>query len=80
VSDDGVDSRQPTLALKGSDIAIGYQTPAGPISKSLNALSLIEAVSNLMDSPIPPGNAPAPPPNPNPGGGDDPSPPFVFHH
>jgi hypothetical protein len=79
VSDDGVDSRQPTLSLKGSDVTIGYQTPAGPISKSLSALSLVEAATNLMDSPIPPGHTPTSPPNPG-GGGDDPSPPFVFHH
>jgi hypothetical protein len=80
ISDDGVDSRQPTLALKGSDIAIGFQTPMGPVSKSFSALSLIEAISNLMDSPIPPGSAPAPPANPGGGGTDDPPAPYVFHH
>lgn len=79
VSDDGVDSRQPTLSLKGNDITIGFQTPAGPISRSLSQLSLVEALSNLMDSPIPPGNTPTTPPSP-PGGGDEPPAPFVFHH
>jgi hypothetical protein len=79
VSDTGVDSRQPTLALKGSEVTIGFRTPAGPMTKSLSALSLIEAISNLMDSPIPPGNTPTSPP-PTPGGTDDPPPPLVFHH
>jgi hypothetical protein len=49
------------------------------MTKSLSALSLIEAISNLMDSPIPPGNTPTSPP-PTPGGTDDPPPPLVFHH
>ena len=79
ISDDGVDSRQPTLALKGGDVTVGFQTPAGPVSKSLSALSLVEAASQLMDSPIPPGATPVPPPG-GPGGSDDPPLPFVFHH
>jgi len=80
VSDDGVDSRQPTLSLKNGDVTIGFQTPQGPVAKSLSALSLVEAVSNLMDSPIPPGSAPTQPPPGQGSTGDDPPAPFVFHH
>ncbi len=68
VSDPSVDSRGPSIAVRGTTAAITYQTPSGPATRSFESLLLIDSAASLMDNPIPPLNAP-----PVPGGGGTPS-------
>jgi len=65
VSDQSVDSRAPSITVRGTTAVITYQTPDGPASRSFETLLLIDSAASLMDNPIPPLNAP-----PAPGGGD----------
>lgn len=71
LSDADVDSSGPSAILQGDDVRITYQTPAGPVTRTMSTAFLAESGINLMDSPIPPGYAPVPPPS-NPGGGEEP--------
>jgi len=67
LSDADVDSSGPSVILQGDDVRITYQTPAGPVTRTMSTAYLAECGINLMDSPIPPGYGPLPPPS-NPGG------------
>ena len=64
LSENGVDSRTPTAVLNGTDVKIGFTTPAGVVTRTLATGFLAESAFNLMDSPIPPGYMPVPPPPP----------------
>jgi hypothetical protein len=69
LSEPRTDSRKPSVTLLGTDLVVSYATPSGPITRNRSAGGLVQSASQLMDSPIPPGNAPAPPGGP--GGGED---------
>ncbi len=58
VSPRGVDARNPTLAFRGTQAVITYQTPTGYESVTYESATLLESAANLMDSPIPPLNTP----------------------
>ena len=64
LSENGVDSRTPLAVLNGTDVRIGFTTPAGPVVLTMPTAYLAESAFNLMDSPIPPGYLPVPPPSP----------------
>jgi hypothetical protein len=57
VSDDSQDSRHPSLSFDGSRVRIIYETPSGERTWSKDGTTLIEDAIDLMDSPLPPGNA-----------------------
>ncbi|HEU4401747.1 MAG TPA: hypothetical protein VFT43_06540 [Candidatus Polarisedimenticolia bacterium] len=61
MSGSGVDSRKPTIAIRGTSVVITYQTPAGRASTVYETAILLDSASKLMDGPTPPGNS---------GGGD----------
>ncbi len=68
LSEPRTDSRNPGVVLQGSDLVVTYATPAGSVMRSQVAEVLVQTATDLMDSPIPPGNAPAPPGGPGGGG------------
>jgi hypothetical protein len=72
LTDGTIDSRSPRAIVLGSDLQVSWSTPAGPVTKLLPTVALIETASNLMDSPIPPGSGSGPDDPPPPGGDQDP--------
>jgi len=71
VSDQSVDSRLPSITLRGTTAVITYVTPAGMDTKSFETGLLINSAASLMDNPIPPLNAPPSSPGGGPAGGGD---------
>lgn len=66
LSEENIDSRSPAAILNGDDISVTYQTPEGPVSRTMTTTFLAESAVNLMDSPIPPGYIAVPPSKGNP--------------
>lgn len=56
LTDPEVDSRKPTIVLKGTEAVVVSSTPSGPVTKIFNTAVLFESASSLMDTPIPPGH------------------------
>ena len=56
LSDEGVDSRRPSILVSGTIAYISYDTPSGRETKELETAQMIESATNLMDTPIPPGS------------------------
>ncbi len=55
LSNEGVDSRRPAISLAGTTATITYRTPSGPVTKIFDTAVLVQSASNLMDTPLPPG-------------------------
>jgi len=55
VSDEGVDTRRPTIELQGSSVVITYETAAGAQRRTYDSIVLLGIATKLMDTPIPPG-------------------------
>ena len=70
MSDQSVDSRLPSIALRGTTALITYLTPTGMASKNFETGLLINSAAGLMDNPIPPLNTPPTSPGGQAGGGD----------
>ncbi len=68
LSDPTLDSRQPNLVLNGRTAMVTYSTAAGPVTRIYDSAILVQSAanSNLMDTPIPPGQSA----DPGSGGGD----------
>jgi hypothetical protein len=60
LSEENIDSRSPAAILNGDDIRVTYDTPEGPVIRTMTTTFLAETAINLMDSPIPPGYMPIP--------------------
>ena len=71
VSDQSVDSRLPSIALRGTTALITYLTPTGMASKNFETGLLINSAAGLMDNPIPPLNTPPTSPGGGQAGGGD---------
>jgi hypothetical protein len=76
LSEENIDSRSPLALLNGDDITVSYQTPDGPVSRTMTTTFLAESAVNLMDSPIPPGYIAVPSSKGNPS--DEPGDQHVF--
>ncbi|MFQ5878104.1 MAG: hypothetical protein ACE5JH_10530 [Acidobacteriota bacterium] len=57
LSDDGVDSRRPMIAVEDGTAFISFVTPSGRVTRALATVQMIDSATDLMDTPIPPGNA-----------------------
>jgi hypothetical protein len=68
LSDEAIDSRQPSIAIDGSVATITYQTSSGAQTKTYDTAFLVQSAANLMDTPIPPGQQGGPDTG-DPGGG-----------
>lgn len=62
ISDDSQDSRHPSLSFEGPTVRIIYETPSGERTWSSDGRTLLQDASDLMDSPLPPGNSDDDPP------------------
>jgi hypothetical protein len=80
LSEKGVDSRGPGAVLSDAALRVTWSTPTGVETRLLPTANLIEAATNLMDSPIPPGSASSPDDPKNPGGSDEPTEKPVLPH
>ena len=69
ISDEGVVSRAPSIAVTGKTTVITYQTPSGAATKNFLTSLLVQSATSLMDNPIPPLLDPDSPPG---GGGGTP--------
>jgi len=54
VSDQSVDSRKPSIALRATTAVITYLTPTGMVTRNFETGLLINSAASLMDNPIPP--------------------------
>jgi len=73
ISDQSLDGRSPSIALRGKTALITYQTPSGLVTRSFQTGVLVDSAASLMDNPIPPLGVPPSPPDGGgvPGGGSD---------
>lgn len=55
VSEEAVDSRRPTIELRGSSVVVTYETASGPRERLYDSVTLLGTAAKLMDTPIPPG-------------------------
>ena len=67
LSEEGVDSRFPSITLSAQTALVRFLTPGGWVTRSYETTVMIESAQNLMDTPIPPGNSD----DPSGGGGSD---------
>jgi hypothetical protein len=56
LSDPAVDSRRPAVSIEGTRATVSWTTPAGIVTQTFDTAVLVTSATDLMDTPIPPGN------------------------
>jgi hypothetical protein len=57
LSQEGIDSRSPSITVSGDVATIRFRTPAGWVTIDYATSVMVESAGSLMDTPIPPGNS-----------------------